>query len=208
MPFLHWWVKRLGISRASTKGTAFTGLMLLLFLCCRHHILVIPFSILFAETFPSWWEAEGKARTVLNEFWKFGAMFIVLIYLCNLRSHLIKGIKERPIQSFQELLKSDFAFTQHDGERNRLDPFMKPKVAQGKLFTNKGFLLSVFAIHVFTVLLLIIPFMIHIELYRVCSSSTVSTFSEKWKWGFMWKQPFYFFGMRTAEKHSLQSFNS
>ena len=64
---------------------------------------MIVYSILFAEAFPAKWEVKGAGRRVFNEFWKFGAMFIVLFYLCNLRSHLIKTIKIPPPNSIEEL---------------------------------------------------------------------------------------------------------
>ena len=61
------------------------------------------FSTIFAEAFPASWEGNGWAQRVLNEVWKFGAMFIVFIYLCNLRSHLIKTIKVPPPNTVEEL---------------------------------------------------------------------------------------------------------
>ena len=50
------------------------------------------------------------ARRVLVEFWKWTAMFIVLIYLCNLRSHLIKGIPIKPPLSMEELTSDRFNY--------------------------------------------------------------------------------------------------
>ena len=109
----------------------------ILFLFCRHHIPIISFSILFAEGFPARWEENGKARIVLTQFWNFATMFIVLIYLCNLRSHLIRGIKEKPIQSYQELLDSDLHFTRHDGAW--FDGLLKKAFGpQGRYTETKG----------------------------------------------------------------------
>ena len=68
------------------------------------------YSTLFAEAFPAGWESKGWARRVLNEFWKFGAMFIVLIYLCNLRSHLIKTTKVPLPNSVEEMALPKYSY--------------------------------------------------------------------------------------------------
>lgn len=76
----------------------------------RYEILLISFSILFAEGFPSQWEKKGVARKILTEVWKYVAMFIVLVYLCNLRSHLIKGVIEAPPNSEDELASTKYKY--------------------------------------------------------------------------------------------------
>ena len=76
----------------------------------RYEIPVVFYSILFAEAFPIKWEEKGAGRRVLNDFWKFGAMFIVLVYLCNLRSHLIKAIKVAPPNSLEDLALPKYTY--------------------------------------------------------------------------------------------------
>ena len=46
----------------------------------------------------------------MNEVWKWGAMFIILLYLCNLRSHLIKGIMMKSPESIEELATTRYSF--------------------------------------------------------------------------------------------------
>lgn len=76
----------------------------------RYEVVIISYSIIFAEAFPTKWELKGAGRRVFNEFWKFGAMFIVLIYLCNLRSHLIRTIKVPPAKSFKDLSLPQYTY--------------------------------------------------------------------------------------------------
>ena len=76
----------------------------------RYEIPIICFSILFAEGFPSSWEGRGAARRLLNEVWKWGAMIIVLVYRCNLRSHLIKGSTIKPPRSIEELGSTRYTY--------------------------------------------------------------------------------------------------
>ena len=77
---------------------------------CRYEVPIMSFSILFAESFPSQWEEKGVARKILTEIWKFVAMFIVLVYLCNLRSHLIKGIVQAPPKNENELASTKYNY--------------------------------------------------------------------------------------------------
>ena len=76
----------------------------------RYEVAIFLYSVLFAEALPAKWEERGAARRVFNEAWKWGAMFIVLIYLCNLRSHLIKKIPVKPPDSIEELVSSNYDY--------------------------------------------------------------------------------------------------
>ena len=76
----------------------------------RYEVPLFCFSIFYAEAFPTKWEGTGAGRRVFNEFWKFGAMFIVFVYLCNLRSHLIKTVKMPAPNSLEELASPRYPY--------------------------------------------------------------------------------------------------
>ena len=104
----------------------------------RYEVPIISFAIMFAEEFPSSWEKRGTARRLLNEFWKWGAMFIVLIYLCNLRSHLIKGITQKPPQSLWELGSTKYTYKVLVFRYFDYQPEMKPIVEQNRHVIKPG----------------------------------------------------------------------
>lgn len=47
---------------------------------------------------------------MFNEIWKFGAMFIIIFYLCNLRSHLIKKLRVAPPNSIEDLALPSYKY--------------------------------------------------------------------------------------------------
>ena len=67
----------------------------------------MTYSILFAETFPKKWNKEGVARMVLTFAWHITAMFVILIYLCNLRVHLIKRDEESVPRNIKEFMETN-----------------------------------------------------------------------------------------------------
>ena len=73
-------------------------------------MIIAIYSTLFAEAFPARWDKKGIARRLIGVVWKFGAMFLVLSYLCNLRSHLIKPITVKPPESIKELVSSKYSY--------------------------------------------------------------------------------------------------
>ena len=71
----------------------------------RYESCLVIYSTLFAEGLLSQWSgSHGYARKFFIMIWELGAMFIVFIYLCNFRSHLIKGVLEKPIKNFDQLV--------------------------------------------------------------------------------------------------------
>ena len=96
----------------------------------RYEIIILTFSILFAETFPSSW--KGKSRIFLSTVWITASMFLVFIYLCNLRSHLMMGIQETAPNSLEELVQTKYSHKLHFVPQALYLPSFKQLAAQGR----------------------------------------------------------------------------
>lgn len=108
----------------------------------RYEIVLLTFSILFAEAFPSGW--KGKSRIFLSTIWITGSMFIIFIYLCNLRSHLIRGIQEIPPGSIEEFIQDKFSQKLHYFPRLRAAPDFKQLAMQGRYVSVGKYQLQIF----------------------------------------------------------------
>ena len=98
----------------------------------RLNISLCTYRILFAEAFPPGWEDSGRARILLSQFWKFAVMLVIAVYLCNLRSHLIRGLKTDAPDSFHTLAASEFSYKLHGWYGMDVSPAGKMLVQQGR----------------------------------------------------------------------------
>ena len=96
------------------------------------------FSILFAEVFPFKWEKKGKSRILLSTTWILASMFMVFIYLCNLRSHLVRAFEETPPYSTEELALPKHYYKLHFFPPTTAEPFVQSLVKQGRFVPTPG----------------------------------------------------------------------
>ena len=106
----------------------------------RYETILVVFSIVFAEAYPTKWQGKGKSRLLLSAIWSMVSMFIVFIYLCNLRSHLIKELEEVPPKSFKEFVLTKYSYRLHIWRQFEASPHGSSLIKQGRYVPIKGML--------------------------------------------------------------------
>ena len=100
--------------------------------------MLYVFSILFAEAFPSKWQDKGKSRILLSVVWSIVSMLVVFIYLCNLRSHLIKKMDEVPPESLDDFILPKYSYKLHLWYQFQTQYYSKALTSQGRFVPIKG----------------------------------------------------------------------
>ena len=135
--FLNYNCLAQSIPLSSLKGF-YLNFSFTFFKILRYETIFSVFSILFAESYPFKWQEKGQSRIMLSVVWSMVSMFVAFIYLCNLRSHLIKKMEEVPPKSIEDFILPQYSYKLHVWYQFQSLDFVKILTSQGRFVPIKG----------------------------------------------------------------------